>query len=172
MVEEWQDIERFSGIYQVSNLGRVRSFKVKPSGKLLRPGATSRGYMSVGLYENGKQRSMTVHRLVLEAFVGPSHLEVNHKDGDKCNNHIENLEYATSKDNALHACRVLGLHTGERNGKAKLTAAKVLAIVEKINSRQHHKEIAAEFEISPRTIWSIAKGEYWSAVTGIERWRN
>jgi HNH endonuclease/NUMOD4 motif len=101
----------FSKFYEVSNLGRVKSFRYFKSGRkvcLLKPSVHTKGYLYVGLAisEKGiKCKLFKVHRLVAEAFidriVGKEH--INHKDGDKQNNRVDNLEWCTPKENARHA---------------------------------------------------------------------
>lgn len=102
-VEIWKDIEDYKGLYQVSNLGRVRSLDRIDAlgrlrkGKVLAYNLVGAGYLQVGLHRDGKVEQKLVHRLVSEAFLpNPDNLpEVNHKDEDKTNNNISNLEWCT-----------------------------------------------------------------------------
>ena len=105
--EVWKDVIGYEGLYQVSNKGDVRSVDRinhigrKYSGRTLKPRYAGLGYINVGLYKNGKMKNKYIHRLVAEAFI-PSHnnyLEINHKDENKNNNHVNNLEWCTSKYN-------------------------------------------------------------------------
>lgn len=91
MIEQWRNVPRYEGRYQVSSFGAVR----RVGGKMLKP-SYYRGYARVSL--GNKQR--TVHRIVAEAFIGPllPGIKVNHKDGNKGNNRIENLEYMTRRE--------------------------------------------------------------------------
>lgn len=130
MIEEWKDIEGFEGLYQVSNLGRVKSLERKVNAdfnlgkthiykeKILKPYKEARGYLKVTLYNNGKKKKFKVHKLVLEAFVGKSELTINHKDENKMNNNLNNLEYMTNKNNVRYsqAKKVVGINinTGEK----------------------------------------------------------
>jgi hypothetical protein len=104
-MEEWKNIEGYEG-YQVSNEGRVKSLKYGKE-KILKGVKNSSGYLYVGLYQDGKQVFKRVHRLVAEAFLeNPQNLlEVNHKDEDKANNHVDNLEWCSSKYNANYGTR-------------------------------------------------------------------
>lgn len=110
--EVWKEVEGFEGAYQVSNLGRVKSvnrlnargFNIK--GKMLNPLGPENGYKSVMLYSGSREsgKHHYVHRLVAEAFIEPYKGEtVNHIDGNKTNNRVENLEWATRSENTKHA---------------------------------------------------------------------
>ncbi len=119
MIEEWKPVPNFEESYEVSNTGRVRSFdRVRPllsrsgnmtekkfRGRVLYQNKNNKGYVMVYLCLYAKRKSCTVHRLVAQAFIpNPDNLpEVNHKDGDKDNNSVENLEWSTVADNRRHA---------------------------------------------------------------------
>lgn len=101
-MENWKDIEGYPN-YQVSNLGRVKSLgnnKTRKE-KILKSGKNNKGYLKVILYKEGKIKNYRVHRLVAQAFLdNPNNLsEVNHKDEDKTNNRVENLEWCTHQYN-------------------------------------------------------------------------
>jgi hypothetical protein len=103
-MEVWKDIEGYEGIYQVSSLGAVKSLDRldgrghKILGKLLKTGNDVRGYQQVSLSKNGKATVRRVHRLVAETFIpNPEEKpQVNHIDGYKTNNTVDNLEWTTS----------------------------------------------------------------------------
>lgn len=101
MKEIFKDIKNFPN-YQVSNLGRVRN---KKKGTIKKPGIDKKGYLKVDLYKNSEKTTRKIHRLVAESFLKPdkSRTDINHKDGDKHNNTISNLEWCTKSENMRHA---------------------------------------------------------------------
>ena len=106
--EIWKDIEGYEGLYQVSNLGRVKSLNYHRTGKekILRL-EKSQGYYIADLCINGKAKHYKVHRLVAEAFIpNPENLpEINHKDENPSNNNVNNLEYCDRKYNNSYGSR-------------------------------------------------------------------
>ena len=106
-METWKDISGYEGIYEVSDLGRVRSLVQRNRWKpgILKPGKDGKGYLFVILCKGGIRKHMKVHRLVAQAFIpNPNNLEtVNHKDEDKTNNAASNLEYMTRGDNVIYS---------------------------------------------------------------------
>lgn len=117
MTEVWKDIKGYEGLYQVSDLGRVRSLKFGKE-RLLVGRKNTYGYLQVKLCKDGKMKSCLVHRLVAQAFIpNPNGLqEVNHKDECKTNNVVTNLEWCEHKYNMNYG-------TGhERSAKAKSKA--------------------------------------------------
>ena len=101
-MEIWKNIDGFNGKYQVSSWGNIRNAE---SGKVLKPFENSKGYLKIALYKNGKNYKKRINRLVAMAFIeNPDELpQVNHKDGNKKNNSISNLEWVTNEENARHA---------------------------------------------------------------------
>ena len=97
-MEIWKDIKGYEGLYQISNLGNVKSLKNKI---YLKPSIHKKGYLHCGLSKKGKRKQCFIHRLVAETFIdNPYKLPcVNHKDCNPKNNKIENLEWCTYKDN-------------------------------------------------------------------------
>lgn len=115
MQEIWKDIQGYEGFYQVSNTGKVKSFRQSTnfhnqSSHLLKPTIANNGYCQVTLYKENKSRhKFTVHRLVAEAFIpNPDNLPcINHIDENKLNNNINNLEWCTySYNNAYGTARI------------------------------------------------------------------
>ena len=101
-MEIWKDIKDYEGLYQISNKGRVYSYRTN---KFLSICYTSKGYQIVGFKINGKQVMKQIHRLVAESFIeNPENKPcVNHKDGNKENNCVDNLEWCTYSENNKHA---------------------------------------------------------------------
>jgi hypothetical protein len=109
-MEVWKDVVGYEGLYQISNKGNVFSiYKGKPLKICTHP----RGYLMCGLYKDGKQLTKRVHRLVAQAFIpNPDNLpQVNHKDENKGNNCVENLEWCTDEYNRYYGTGI------ERNAK-------------------------------------------------------
>ena len=118
MTREWRAIKGFEGLYEVSDDGKVRSldrlviksngFRYSVAGRVLIPRQNPGGYLGVCLYRDGVcEEQPSIHRLVAEAFLPACEgkTEVNHIDGDKTNNNVENLEWCTDSENKLHAYR-------------------------------------------------------------------
>lgn len=98
--EVWKDIKDYEGHYQVSNQGRVKSLK-RVKEQILKPGRDKDGYLFVILYKNNKMKYCFIHRLVAQSFIpNPQNLpQVNHKNEDKTDNKVDNLEWCDSKYN-------------------------------------------------------------------------
>ena len=109
MEEIWKDIKGFEGLYQVSNFGRVKSFPRKGTQttkeRIIKFTKSNKNYLVANLKNNNIQQSFSIHRLVAQAFIpNPDNLpQVNHIDGNKQNNNVNNLEWCTNKQNRCHA---------------------------------------------------------------------
>jgi len=171
MSEEWKSVVGYEGLYEVSNLGKVRALyriaehnarwgmtKMTFPARELKICIAINGYCYVKLRKDNKSHHNLIHRLVMRAFVGISDLEVNHKDGIKTNNNLENLEYCTSQENQIHCCRILKKKIGEANGHAKLKQADI----EKIrNDKRFLREIAADYGVTLQAIHHVKSGKNW-----------
>lgn len=104
MKEEWRPIKGYEGLYEVSNMGRVKSLHRSKS-VIMKQSMNPHGYMFLGLMKDGTRSNKLVHRLVATAFIrNPNNYKaVNHKDGNKKNNTVDNLEWCTSRYNTRHA---------------------------------------------------------------------
>ena len=106
LIEEWKDIEGYNGLYQISNLGKIKSFRKSSkcksnNGYIINPGVDNNGYLVCVLNNNGNRKTYKIHRLVALAFIpNPNNYsDVNHKDENKSNNRIDNLEWMSHKNN-------------------------------------------------------------------------
>lgn len=113
MTEIWKDVKDYEGLYQISNLGRVKSFPRNGTIKkerILKQTIDNNGYLIVGLHKNNKVKKVCVHWLVANAFIPKEkwHEVINHIDGNKLNNSLKNLERCTQKHNVKESIR-LGL---------------------------------------------------------------
>lgn len=159
--EIWKDIEGYEGYYQVSNYGNIKSLSriiysekrsnYKTKEKVLRQSNTTTGYKKVELVKEGIKKSYKVHRLVATAFIpNPENKpEVNHIDGNKINNYIENLEWVTSSENSIHA-----YETGLNPKKIDLDEKE---IIKEYNNGTSKEEIAKLFNVSNVVIARILK---------------
>ena len=115
-MEEWKNVIGYEGLYEVSNKGNVRNVR---RNKLLRLPKNYYGYIQVCLYKNGISTGFLVHRLVAQAFIhNPDNLpQVNHKDEDKTNNNVDNLEWCDQAYNNLYGTRLeKSINTKIKNG--------------------------------------------------------
>lgn len=132
MNEIWHPCVGYETHYEVSNLGNVRSIARmvnnrlktglrKSPQKVLKAGKSKTGYLIVSFCVDGVKSNQNVHRLVARAFIANelNKPQVNHKDGDKLNNNVNNLEWVTVSENGLHAYRVLGISAWNKGLKMK-----------------------------------------------------
>lgn len=115
MKEEWRPVKGYEGLYEVSNMGRVKSLHASKD-IILKQCTRSGGYAGINLHKDGTCNYKLVHRLVATAFIrNPNNYEcVNHKDGNKKNNTVDNLEWCTSSYNTKHAYRNGLINTDEQ----------------------------------------------------------
>lgn len=165
--EEWRDVVGYEGVYQVSSQGRVKRIAGgvgARSGHIIKDSKSER-YSRVELSRYGCVRSYSVHRLVLEAFVGPcpNGHEANHKDGNRKNNRLENLEWVTASQNVRHSIDVLGAQRarGEDSYLSKLKENHVREIRQLLREGYTRQEIACRYGVTVPTIRSIAIGKTW-----------
>lgn len=111
MEEVWRDIKDYEGLYQVSNMGRIKSLerknKYKQNKEIIMKNLFDGNYIFIRLSKNSKKKNCLVHRLVAEAFLEKDYKKeyVNHKNGIKTDNRVENLEWVTASENVIHAIK-------------------------------------------------------------------
>ena len=165
--ERWLPVVGFEGWYEISDWGRLKramSGKGTFVGRILCGGLDKDGYRYTSLSIDGIAHKVKIHRLVMAAFVGPcpEGKEVNHKDGDKTNNYVENLEYITHRENNIHALNT-GLRTsprGEAHCHSKVTEKDVHEI-RRSHGEKSNKEIAERFGITKPAVCHIVSRRNW-----------
>jgi hypothetical protein len=159
-VEVWKDVAGYEGAYQVSNFGRI-----KRGNRVLK--LTLRNtYMYAHLSLHGKQKQARVHRLVAEAFISREENKpsVNHIDGDKQNNRVENLEWCNQSENQVHALQHGLADYGENSVKAKLQNKDVAEIRKLLKEGVTQKNIAKLYNVHPSVICDINTKRKWKYV--------
>ena len=168
MTERWRRC-RF-GPYSASSCGRLRAERPKSlrrSAKIIKQSTHAKGYLVVWLRsDDGSHATVLVHRLVALAFLGPcpAGKQVNHKNGDKADNRIANLEYVTPSENHLHAFRT-GLRSPKRGAESKcssLSDCEVSALKARRAAGERGVDLAVEYGVSAQTICNIVKGRTWA----------
>lgn len=162
---DWKPIEGWDG-YEVSDAGVVRSWKKcrrTPDDVLPRhivPWQLPNGYLVIRMKNRRQKASAYIHHLVAEHFIGPrpEGAEVAHWDGDKLNNAVINLRYATPKENGADTVRQGASQRGERHYKATITNDRAIEIKSFVGS---HADAAKAFSVSYRTAYAIRAGISW-----------
>jgi hypothetical protein len=159
--EVWRQIINYENYYSVSSSGAVKSIR---KGSILKPEITNRGYERVCLSVGGRVKRLFVHRLVATAFLKNENKPcVNHKDANKRNNRVENLEWCSVRENVKHAVENNLYPLGEKASSNKLKKKDVLEIRRKYSRKVYHSVILAEeYNVDPKTIRNIINGENWS----------
>jgi hypothetical protein len=186
MDEIWKDIKGHEGLYQVSNLGRVKSLKrevfhrkgnLNIKERILKPhksGLKNNIYYDVFL-SNQVIKQIKIHRLVAETFLGnPDKKEqINHVDGNKLNNNVDNLEWVTAKENTVHAwenglCSNIVNGSKLRRGEKSFTSKLTNDIVRNIRENKFGltvKEFSALLDVSTSLIYKIKDYSIWKHIT-------
>ena len=164
--EEWRPVPGYEGLYEVSDLGRVRSLKFSPP-RAIGQGASSHGYLQVGLSHRGERvRMFRVHRLVLEAFRGPcpSGMEALHGNNDRADASLVNLAWGTPARNQGDRARDHTTNRGEKCANAKLTWEEVCTIREALAADDcpSLSVLSERFGVGPSTLSKIRLGKRWA----------
>jgi hypothetical protein len=156
-MEVWKDVIGYEGLYQVSNLGRIKTLgRVTGDGrvykpKVMSPGTNATGYLYIELRKNGVRKTHRLHRLILQAFdpvEGMEHLDVNHIDEDKKNCRLDNLCWMTRAEN---------LNWGSHNERMAKTQSRQIYCVELDRFFQGIRPAARELGEDPQHIWRALK---------------
>ncbi len=162
-IEIWKDIVGYEGYYKVSNLGRIKSLdwitrhnyggEKKKSGCVIKPINQNNGYLTVNLSVRGKRKCVLIHILVATSFIqNPENKPcVNHKDGDKKNNNLINLEWVTYSENSIHSYRVLNKISSRRKPVMQLC----LLTSRVINTFSSSMEAASVLKVSNKNISAV-----------------
>jgi hypothetical protein len=160
IVELWRPVVGYEGLYEVSNLGRVKSLR---SEKLMKLSVANSGYMQLSLSGKPSRKVRHVHRLVLEAFIGPCppNMEGCHANGIRTDNRLENLRWDTRKGNMADAIAHGRTNRGERNPWTKFNEKDIRKIRESIQS---NSELAKIYGVTREAIRDIKSGRRWGHI--------
>ena len=164
MIEVWRQIKNYPN-YSVSNRGKIKNNKTC---LILKPMKARGNYLQVGLYKNKIMKRIAIHKLVLEAFIckRPPNKQTNHKDGDKANNSVTNLEWVTAQENITHAHKNgLSNSKGSKNGNAKLKEFDVKFVKQLLKECNfEQRDIAAMVGVNKSAISKIATERTWKHI--------
>lgn len=169
-VEIWKDIEGFENKYQISNFGNIKSLdRIDSLGrfhksKILKKSIEKDGYEYITLLcKKSKSKSFFIHRLVAYSFMfNLDNLpQINHKDGNKCNNRVSNLEWNTAQQNVIHALNKGLRKSGENHPWSVLTNYQVLQIPKLLEQGMTQKSISKLYNVSYSCIKNICQKRKW-----------
>lgn len=170
-MDVWKPVVGYEAFYAVSDKGRVKRVATvsgAPRDHEIHH-AIKRGYIVVALWKDGRVSFRTAHRLAWEAHRGPipPKMQINHMNGVKGDNRLENLEVVTASENIRHSYRVLGQKApnapshGIKNGSAKLTEDAVRKVRRRLNAGDRQIDIAADLGVSQVAVSLIKRGKTW-----------
>ena len=168
MEEVWKDIKDFEGLYQVSNLGNVKRLQGKGCSqeRIISKSINKFGYIYIGLHNKGIYRKIKAHRLVGIAFIdNPNNKKtINHINGIKTDNRVENLEWCTFLENKQHAVNIGLTNTkGTKHYLSKLSEKQVLEIRE-IGLSKSIAYLSRKYGVSETNVSKIIKREIWKHI--------
>jgi hypothetical protein len=172
MNEHWLSVLNYEGLYEVSNLGHIRSLDHNvPTkggatrlvhGRILKCSKDSSGYLICSIYKNGDQKQVSIHRMVLEVFIGPcpEGMECRHLDGNKLNNRLNNLKWGTYSENQndRHRHGTITRLLGENSPVSFLTKEAVLDIR---TSKEKQTVLMKKYNTSQSHISNIQNNRRW-----------
>lgn len=164
MEEIFKDIAGYEGLYQISNYGNVKSFPRKGTDtkeeRILKVYKNKKGYNVVYLYKDNIKKTKQVHRLIAEAFISnPDNLpQVNHKDENKLNNCIDNLEWCTEKYNNNYGTRIKRMIEKNRNNSCCKKVSQYDLEGNKIKTWNSIHEASRSLNLSYQNIWHCING--------------
>ena len=166
MTELWKPVVGYEGLYEVSDLGQVRSVpRPRAKGGILTQTPNTKGRLMVSLSKPGLGvKNLQVHRLVAEAFLGPSDLLVLHDDGDHTNNLPGNLKYGTYALNNEDSRRHGTMAVGSKSHLAMLTEEVVAKVKARLLKGESCASLARELSVDRTTISCIKHGKTWNHV--------
>lgn len=165
--EEWLPVVDYTGLYEVSRYGSIYSDRTDI---FLATTMDKDGYLYVILCVNGVRRTKKVHKIVMEAFVGPCPpgKQVNHKDSDRTNNYLSNLEYVTASENIRHAISNGFMNSdhckGEECNFSILKEEDVIVVRQRCKSGETQRSVADDYGISQPAVSHIVSGKNWAHV--------
>ena len=172
IMEIWKEVKGYNGVYFVSNKGRVRSIdhycegrkgNGKQTGRILKQSKCYKGYLRVSLNCNKKKFTTGAHRLVAQAFIlnSENKSQVNHINGIKDDNIVENLEWCTNKENQIHAVKnnLNNPNYGEKHHNSKLSNKDVLNVRSLNKIGFTNKQLAEDYNVSQTAMSNILRNK-------------
>lgn len=171
MQEEWRDISSYEGLYAISDSGRIKSYpkRNRKKERLLQPTDNGNGYLIVCLVKNKVRKNHYIHRLVAENFIPNLSYKktVNHKDRDKKNNNVKNLEWSTYSEQIIHT-----FETGRKMPNKRVKTKRVISLSDKIidlyKNGMSISSIAKQLSLCPQTVNSVLINDDISVKSSVE----
>jgi hypothetical protein len=184
-IEIWLPVVGFEPLYEISSYGRIRSKdRIVPQqkswgihkrlmrGKILSIGLSRKGelgYAQTHFHVDGKRKLARIHRVVAEAFIGPSPFDgaiVMHLDDNRTNNHYSNLQWGSYDDNSKDMVKKDRQRKGESVTQSKLIETEILEIINILRNGGHPVDIGYQYNVCEATIRQIRDGKTWTYLTG------